>query len=245
MTWAEWVEGEELIMTISNKGKFIVIDGSDGSGKGTQSDILIANLREQGYDVAYYDFPQYEDTFFGKMTGQFLMGKFGPPEKFNPYIASLIYAGDRWQASKRMKKDLQDGKIVISNRYVSSSMGHQAGKFKNDKDRGEFLKWLQELEFSIYGIPKPDLVIYLYVPLEVTLQLLETKDSRNYIGKKDKDGVEKDVQYLTNSVNEYTRLAGEYPEWEKIDCSDKGGILPVEAISQKDKKTIKDRLEIQ
>jgi len=224
-------------------GKFIVIDGSDGSGKKTQSDLLIESLRSEGRDVVFYDFPQYYNTFFGKMVGEFLTGKFGAPQNVDPYVASLLYAGDRWQASPKIRADLEAGKIVISNRYTSSNMAHQAGKIKNKKKKEEYLDWLDELEFKIYGIPRPDLVLYLYVPFNVTLDLLESKEKRNYVGKKAKDGVEADQNYLKNSIKEYLRLTDKYPNWQKVDCTKADKLLTIEEIHEKVYKTVCSEIE--
>jgi len=226
-----------------SKGKFIVIDGSDGSGKKTQADILIGRLKEAGHDIAYYDFPQYYDTFFGKMVGEFLTGKFGEAQNADPYLASLPYAGDRWQASDKIKKDLAAGKIVISNRYTSSNMAHQAGKISDIAKKDEYLHWLEELEFNVYNIPKPDLVLYLFVPLEISQALLETKEQRQYVGKKAKDSVESDVNYLANSINEYLRLVDKYPDWKKIDCTINGRIDSIESIGKKVFEIVKKELE--
>ena len=226
-----------------NEGKFIVIDGSDGSGKKTQADILIDRLKKSGQNVAYYDFPQYYDSFFGKMVGEFLTGKFGAAENADPYFASLPYAGDRWQASEKIREDLELGKIVISNRYTSSSMAHQAGKISDISKKEEYLKWLEELEFDVYKIPRPDLVLYLYVPLEISQQLLETKAERQYVGTKAKDSVESDTNYLSNSINEYLRLVDKYPNWKKIDCTKDSQIDSIESISEKIFGVVKKELE--
>jgi dTMP kinase len=206
------------------RGKFIVIDGSDGSGKKTQSDLLIKKLNEDGHRTAFYDFPQYEKNLFGKMVGDYLNGEYGKSTKINPYLASLLYAGDRWQASPQIKKDIKEGKIVISNRYTSSNMAHQAAKIKNAEEKKKFLKWLVDLEFNVYKIPRPDLVIYLNVPCEVSQQLIETKEKRSYTKKK-KDLHEKDVDFMMRSQNEYIELSERYANWQKIDCARDNKIL--------------------
>ena len=224
-------------------GKFIVIDGSDGAGKKTQSDLLIGNLKKQGHAVAFYDFPQYEETFFGKMVGRYLNGEFGEADDVSPYLASLLYAGDRWQAGEKMKEDLAAGKIVISNRYTQSNMGFQTAKFKTDKEKELFLSWITELEFSVYKIPKPDLVIYLYVPYQISQALVDQKDSRNYTELK-RDIHEKNSDFLGRVEKTYLMLAKKYPEWEKIDCSSPNGILSIQAIGEKISKILRSRLGI-
>jgi len=222
------------------KGKFIVIDGSDGSGKKTQSDLLIESLEKAGYKTAYYDFPDY-DSFFGKMVGRYLNGEFGEADQVSPYLGSLLYAGDRWQASKQIEKDLSLGKIVISNRYTQSNMGHQAAKIKDLDEKEKYLKWLEELEFNIYKIPKPDLVLFLHVPVEISQNLFAGKGERKYT-KAIKDIHEGNVDFMKRSVNEYLRLAKKYPEWRRIDCVEKQTLLSKEEIADRVYLMIKKEL---
>lgn len=218
-------------MTNNTSGKFIVIDGSDGSGKKTQSDLLIQKLESQGIKTAFYDFPDY-DSFFGQLVARYLNGEFGEADQVNPYFGSLLYAGDRWQASQAMKDDLKQGKVVISNRYTQSNMGHQAAKISDPKEKDKFIDWLNKLEFEIYQIPKPDLVIFLHVPVEISQNLFEKKGKRNYTSSV-KDIHEKNVDYMKRSVNEYLRLSELYPEWRRIDCTKNNSMLSKEAIADK------------
>lgn len=217
---------------IKGKGKFIVIDGSDGSGKKTQSDLLVEKLKTDGHPVSYYDFPQYDKTFFGAMVGRYLNGEFGDLSEINPYLISLLYAGDRWQASESIKKDLAEGKVVVSNRYIQSNMAFSGARFATVSEREKFLEWLDELEYKVYGIPHPDLVIYLYVPYKIGQELVDKKEKRNYTAKK-RDIHEKDAEYLEQVENTYLWLAERCKEWKKIDCIDKRGILPIETIAKK------------
>lgn len=210
-------------------GKFIVIDGSDGSGKKTQSDLLIESLKKAGYETAYYDFPDY-DSFFGKMVGRYLNGEFGEADQVSPYLGSLLYAGDRWQAGQQIEKDLALGKIVISNRYTQSNMGHQAAKISNLEEKEKYLQWLEELEFNIYKIPKPDLVLFLHVPVEISQNLFAGKGERKYT-KSVKDIHEGNVDFMERSVNEYLRLAEKYSEWRRIDCTEGQTLLSKEEIA--------------
>lgn len=213
------------------KGKFIVIDGSDGSGKKTQSDLLISKLQREGYQTAYYDFPQYE-TFFGQMVGRYLNGEFGEADQVSPYLASLLYAGDRWQASDAIKKDLAAGKIVISNRYTQSNMAHQGAKIKEKNEKDKYLAWLTELEYETYKIPRPDLIIFLHVPVAVSQGLFEKKGKRNYTSEV-KDIHEKNVDFMQRSLDEYLRLSKVYPGWRRIDCTIDQELLSKEEIANK------------
>ncbi len=226
----------------SNGGKFIVVDGSDGAGKKTQTDFLIARLEKEGHKIASYDFPQYEKTFFGKMVGRYLNGEFGEVDDVDPYLASLLFAGDRWQASEAIRKDLAAGRLVISNRYIQSNMAFMSAKFKTQIEKDNYLNWLAELEFQIYGIPKPDLVIYLYVPYEISQQLVDKKAKRSYTDLK-RDIHEKNTDFLKRVEQSYLMLADKYPEWRKIDCTKAGKIQSIKEISEKVYSVIKKELK--
>lgn len=223
------------------QGKFIVIDGSDGAGKKTQSDILIDKLKSEGREVAFYDFPQYTETLFGKMVGRYLNGEFGEADEVSPYLASLLYAGDRFQASEGIKRDLAAGKTVVSNRYIQSNMGFQTAKFQTKTEKEYFLSWLEELEYSVYGIPKADLVIYLYVPRQISQTLVDQKSRRQYTQMK-RDIHEKNDDFLDRVEQSYLWLAEKYPEWRKIECALENKILPIEDISRKVFEIVKEEL---
>ena len=108
------------------KGKFIVIDGTDGSGKATQTKLLVKKLRKEKYKVKLADFPQYNKKSAG-LVEEYLSGKYGTEKNVGPYVASIFYACDRYDASFKIRKWLKEGNIVISNRYVTANMGHQGG----------------------------------------------------------------------------------------------------------------------
>lgn len=226
-------------------GKFIVIDGSDGSGKKTQSDILVKKLKKAGHKVAYYDFPQYKKTLFGKLFARYLNGEFGEADDVSPYLTSLLTAGDRWQASEKIEKDLKAGKIVVSNRYIQSNMGFQGAKFRTKKQKIQFTKWLEELEYGVYGIPRADQVLYLYVPYKISQALVDNKSKRDYTKMK-RDIHEKNSNFLRRVEKSYLELSEKYPEWKKIDCYDKknNSILPIDEIAEKVLETVSGIVKI-
>ena len=121
------------------KGFFIVIDGTDGSGKATQTKLLAEKLKKSGRKVKTIDFPQYENNFFGKMVGRYLSGEFGKSSEVSPYLASILYAGDRFEEKETIEKWLNEGFVVIADRYASSNQIHQGGKISNSAKRKEFL----------------------------------------------------------------------------------------------------------
>ena len=162
--------------------------------------------------VAFFDFPQYEKTLAGKLVGRYLKGEFGDPLLLSPYIASLPYALDRIAARDELNKALEKG-VVICNRYIPSNIGHQASKLPEDK-RDEFISWLEQMEYGELKLPKPTLVIYLYVPVEISSHLVEKKEARAYIGgesaKGAKDGHEKDMEYQQKVIDEIKVLYHDY-----------------------------------
>lgn len=214
------------------KGKFIVIEGSDGVGKKTQTAEITKLLRRVGQRVAFYDFPQYEKSFFGAMVGRYLNGEFGQVGDVSPYLISLFYAGDRFEGAEQIRHDLNLGKIVISNRYTQSNMAFQSAKLPDENEKKVFLEWLEELEFGIYHIPKPDLIIYLYLPYKKSQEMIDKKSKRNYTELK-RDIHESNSEYLAQVEKEYLKLADDNPEWRIIDCSAPDGILPISEITKK------------
>lgn len=222
------------------KGFFIVLDGIDGSGKATQTALLLARLKQAGYKTGTIDFPQYYNNFFGKMTGQYLNGEFGETD---PRLASVLYALDRWESKGRIMKDLEGGKVFVCDRYASANMIHQGGRIKNAKKRKEMMAWLETLEFEVCGIPKPDLVLFLDVLPDVGRRLVGKKNVRAYTKGKKRDVHEKDTQHLTNARNQGLWLAKERKNWKKIDCMDGREVMKPEAVSEVIWKEIEGRLK--
>ncbi len=212
------------------KGKLIVIEGTDGSGKATQIGLLVERLKKEGKKVEILDFPQY-GTWSAVFVEKYLRGEFGTAEEVNAKKASLFYALDRYAASFKIRKMLEEGVYVLSNRYTTSNMGHQAGKIKDKKEREQFLSWLEDLEYNILGIPKPDLVIFLHVPADVGQKLVEGKGHRDYIGGNKKDLHEKDINHLKEAEYAYLEVAEKF-SWKKIECVE-GSLLSKEEISER------------
>ena len=192
------------------KGKFIVFDGSDGSGKQTQVRLLTEYLLKQKKEVSSIDFPQYENNFHGRILKTALKGDFGDFISLDPYMASLLYTADRFESAKTIKESLNDGKLVLADRFTTANMIHQGGKFIDSSEREEYLKWLLGLEFDYLKLPKPDLVFFLKVPVSISLKLLK--------GKKGKDFAEESISYLTNSLACAESVAHKYG-WIIIDCA--------------------------
>jgi dTMP kinase len=214
-------------MQETKKGIFIVIDGTDGSGKTTQLNLLVKKLREQGYNIEVADFPQYNNKSSG-LVEEYLSGKYGSAEDVSPYTASVFYAVDRYDASFKLRNWLDQGKIIISNRYVSASMGHQGGKIKNPEKRKKYLDWLQNFEYNIMGIPKPDLTLILHVKSEIS-QKLSLERNREDWKDKTKDIHEENLQHLKDAETAYLEIA-KLPKFKLVECCKDNTILPIEEI---------------
>ena len=210
------------------RGVLIVIDGTDGSGKETQSTRLLQRLEEEGFLTAYADFPQHGQKSAG-MVDNYLNGKYGNSKEVDPKIASIFYAMDRYDASFAIRKSLSEGRVVICNRYIAANMGHQGGKIEDKGKRDEYLSWLEDFEFNLLKIPKPDQTIILYVPYQIAHQLVESKKHREYIINKDIH--ETDSEHMRKAEQAYLEIAKE-KGWVVIDCTRDGKLLPIEEIHQ-------------
>ncbi len=221
---------------MAKRGKLIVIDGTDGSGKATQTKLLVNHLKKEGKKVKIVDFPEYGDNFFGKFIGHCLSEQYYNFIKVHPKIASVLFAADRFESKEKMDKWLKEGNIIIANRYVSANQIHQGGKIKNAAKRAAFMEWLSEMEYEVFKIPRPDIVFYLNVPSEFSFKLIKRRNtlgSRSYLGKKKKDVHEKDKEFLINSRKSALWLAAREKNWIKIDCV-KVGLLETPENIHKD-----------
>lgn len=212
-------------------GKLIVIAGIDGSGKTVQTELLSARLLDKGYEVRTTSFPQYGKTFFADMVARYLHGDFGSLSEVSPYLASLLYAGDRWQAKEQIKAWLKEGKVVVSNRYTADNEAHQGGKIKDRNERKRFLEWLNKLEYEVFGLPKADINIFLHVPIEIACQLIKKKPKREYLTGGKRDIHEDNTEHLKHAAEVYLEVATKANNWVVIDGVRNGALLPAEDIS--------------
>lgn len=220
------------------KGKLITIEGTDCSGKETQTNLLIKRLREEGYRVQNFSFPNYNSPT-GKIIGGPYLGKEGydpcyfeeGSSKVDPKVASLYYAADRKYNIDKINFLLEQGYNVILDRYIYSNMAHQGGKLKEKKDRMEMYNWLDKLEFDLMKLPKPDLTIFLHMPLEVAEKLKAHR-------KEQADGHEKDKNHLYQAEKAYLELAQKY-NFVTIECSENGEPKDVETIDEDIYKSVK------
>lgn len=221
-------------------GKLIVIEGTDGAGKATQAKLLIDRLRDEGYSVETVDFPQYTQKS-AHFVERYLRGEFGPAEEVGAKRASLFFALDRYDASFRMWDWLKEGKIIISNRYVSANKGHQLGKISEPTEMKKFLGWINELEYDILKIPRPDLTLFLHMPPEIGQQLVDKKDDRSYLQGKKRDIHEADISHLRNAERAYLFcLENDSTEkWDRIICHDQDQPKPIPVIHEEVYRRVK------
>jgi len=209
----------------------IVIEGLDGAGKSMQMNRLNDYLTESGYRCRCLHFPRTDSPVYGELIARFLRGELGEIDQVNPYLVALIYAGDRFNFKPTLEKWLNDGDMVLLDRYVFSNVAYQCAKIRNKEESNALREWILRLEFEEHKLPKPDLNIFLDVPFAFTRQMLTGNrkgDERIYLnGKKDIHETNLDFQ---ESVREtYLSLANE-DHFMTIDCSDDNTILSVEQI---------------
>lgn len=215
------------------KGKLIVIDGGDGSGKTTQTKLLVNYFKQKGIPTKFYDFPRYYNSFHGKTVAKFLRGEFGEFDQVSPYLASLAYALDRASVKNEMNNFLRKGGYIIANRYATSNMAHQAAKLKSKKQKKDYLQWIYELEYEVHKIPKQDLVILLYVPWQISQILTSKKGGRGYLKGKSLDIAEKNLKHRVETEKMYLQLAKNNKNWVKIDCVINNRLLLPQEIHKK------------
>ena len=211
------------------EGLFIVIEGTDGSGKGTQADLLKKRLVEAGHKVAVFDFPRYDkaSSFFVK---EYLNGKYGTAEEVGPYTGSLFFALDRYAASPQIRAALEQGYVVLANRFTGSNMAHQGTKFEHAEERRGFFIWLDNLEFQMLNIPRPTKNFVLRVPAEIAQTLVDKKSERSYTDKK-RDIHEANLEHLQRSVEVYDDLCALFPkDFERIDCVRSGELMSIPQV---------------
>ncbi len=216
---------------MTRTGLFIAIDGIDGSGKGTQTERLVARLREAGHRVMTVSFPRY-----GKPAAigveMYLRGELGPKEAISPKVASTFYAMDRFDAAPEIRRALEDGMTVVSDRYVSSNKGHQLAKIEGEAERHAFLDWLNALEYGTLGIPKPDHTVLMNMPAEIAYDLVAKKDERAYLHGKVRDIHEMDPNFLKASQQAFLFAAAHdtTETWHVLDCVEHGHLLPIDEM---------------
>ena len=212
-------------------GKLFVIDGTDGSGKQTQFQQLQESLTKDGIDYKVVSFPNY-DSPSSALVQMYLSGEFGENAKeISPYIASTFYAADRYATFQTgYKKYYEDGGIILADRYTTANMVHQAGKIKDEKEREKFLNWLWDFEFNLYGLPVPNEVFFLNMPVEKSIELMKDRENK-FTHQEKKDIHERDVNHLKDAYEAACDVSKKY-NWYEIKCVKNNEIRTIEDIHQ-------------
>jgi len=210
---------------MQNAGKLIVIDGTDGSGKATQTKLLVDRLRAAGHSTETLSFPQYGRPSAAP-TEEYLAGKYGSAEQVGAKAASIFYAVDRFAAREQIETWLAAGAFVILDRYVSSNMGHQGGKITDPTEREKFFAWNHELEHDIFKLPVPERIIFLHVDSQIGQALTAKRDAVQDIHQRD-------LEHLKNAEAAYEHLARILPNLHRLECVENGALLSRSAIHER------------
>ena len=223
--------------------KLFVIEGVDGAGKSTQIKLIKDYLNQKGYSCEYLHFPRTDEPFFGELIARFLRGEFGSLNEVNPYLVAMLYAGDRKDSASLLKKWIKEGKIVLLDRYTYSNIAYQCAKLESEEEQDKLMKWILSLEFTHFAIPRPDLNIFLDVPLTFTEQKLKgirTGDDRSYLnGTRDIHEESLDFQRKVREI--YLKVSLTDKRLEVIDCSINGKMLDPLKIFNKIKVLLESR----
>jgi dTMP kinase len=216
----------------TDKGVFVVIEGTDGSGKHTQFQRLAERLAREGYDVATFDFPQYSrpSSYFVK---QYLSGAYGGADDVGPYTGSLFYALDRFEVASKIRQAIDAGKVVLANRFVGSNMAHQGTKFQYTEERRGYFIWLDNLEFEMLRIPRPTVSLVLRVPADIAHGLAKKR-----AGQQDRQQIappdvvhEADPEHSRRAVTVYDDICQLFPkDFSRIDCTRDEKLLDIDTI---------------
>ena len=220
-------------------GKLIVFEGTDGSGKSTQFELLAKQLEAEQIGFQRLRFPQYEEPS-SALIRMYLGGAFGDdPKAVNAYAASTFYAVDRYASYQRVWKDYyQGGGLVVSDRYTTSNAVHQGSKVP-EGERAEFFRWLYDLEYDRMGLPRPDLVVLLDMPVELSEQLMRKREQSTGTHA---DIHERDEDYL-KKCRDVALHAAKYYGWRTVSCAKDGAIRGVEDIHEEVYAIVKSCLE--
>lgn len=217
-------------------GKLIVVEGAcDGIGKTTQFQLLGEHFKADGENIITHHFPSY-NTYQGKPVEMYLKGSYGQPNELSPYFINSLYAIDRgitWLTE--LKKDFEEGKIILLDRYTTSSLIYQSALIEDINEKKEFIDYVCDFEYNKLGIQKPDSVIFLHAPFDLVSEI------RN--ARKQNEGIENDIHEsnieFMKKVYESAMFISEYLGWDKVECNKKNKMRSIDEIHQKVYKLVK------
>lgn len=215
----------------------IVLEGLDGSGKSTQLKMVSNYLTASGKEVKYLHFPRYGAAVYGDLISRFLRGEFGTVEQVHPQLVALLFAEDRHGSAPQLRSWIEEGNIVVLDRYVYSNIAFQCAKLHERDEAVKLREWITRTEYDIFGIPRPDLNIFLDVPLDFVSERLsgdrKEDNDRSYLNGKG-DIHEADISFQAKVRELYLEQCGLDSSFLRVDCSDiDGKMLPPDLIFDK------------
>lgn len=203
----------------------VAFEGIDGAGKRTQTELLCSRLEAEGRSVAILSFPRYGKTLMAHTIAEYLNGRFGDLNATPPEFAALLYAGDRLESRELLLEKLSAHDVVLVDRYVASNAAYQAAKLEEDR-RKLFLRWLDRLDYGVYGLPQADATVYLDVPVDLSSRMVAMKDPRDYTSSA-ADLHERNAAYMERCRQVYVSLleAQYRSRWLRVGCTGPDGEL--------------------
>ncbi|MFM8477820.1 MAG: thymidylate kinase [Planctomycetaceae bacterium] len=211
-------------------GVLIAIEGIDGAGKGTQSAKLVQALRERGLRSDSLQFPRYAATTFGRSIADFLNGRFGALDQVHPQLASVLYAGDRFESRELLLQLLDANDVLVLDRYVGSNLAHQAAKLSGT-ERTELMEWIELVEYGVFRLPRPQLTIVIDMSSQMSRELVSRKGTRDYT-QQQADLHESDLPYLEKVRRCYLALSHSRLDWRTVHgLADDGRLRTVDEVA--------------
>lgn len=230
------------------QNKLIVIEGLDGSGKTTQLNLLKAYFSSTGQEVRDIHFPMLNQGYFGKLIARFLRGEFGSIDQVHPQLTALLFAEDRKEHIHLINQWLEEGYVVILDRYVNSNIAFQCAKCSNEEEKQALKEWILDFEYNFNSLPQPLFSLYLDVPFEAvqkSLTNVRTGEDRAYL-QGQKDIHEDSLSFQQLVMKEYLKMTDEQPQFYKINCFDSAGNhLPAKDVHENIKATLNQLLQME
>lgn len=201
----------------------IAIEGIDGAGKGTQSRQLVERLQNAGVSATGLQFPRYSETTFGGVIGDFLNGRFGDLDSVHPLLASVLYAGDRFESKQILQQATDQHDVVVLDRFTGSNLAHQGAKLDGE-ERADLMTWIDHVEHVVFGLPRPDLNILIDISSGWSRELVGRKGARDYTDS-EADIQESNLSYLERVRKCYLAIASKRDDWRIVESLDKTGEL--------------------
>ncbi|MFM7036536.1 MAG: thymidylate kinase [Planctomycetaceae bacterium] len=195
-------------------GILIAIEGIDGAGKGTQAARLVSSLRERGLRADSLQFPRYAATVFGRSIADFLNGQFGALDQVHPQLASVLYAGDRFESRGLLLQMLDTNDVLVLDRYVGSNLAHQAAKLSG-QSRHDLMEWIEQVEYGVFQLPRPQMTIVIDMSSQMSRELVARKGVRDYT-QQEADLHEANLPYLEKVRRCYLALSHSRLDWRTV-----------------------------